>query len=118
MKYILDSNVALNWSLPESDSDKAIRLRVDYQNAVRNQGLIPGLGRIEPWSFGKLQAGVTMPNKLEVTLTLDNVWNSKGANWVTTSESYYAAQFADSRFHNMPAQSRPQNIGVTIRKNF
>ncbi len=91
---------------------------IDYQNAVRDLGLIPGIGRIEPWSFGKLQAGVTMPNKLEVTLTLDNVWNSKGANWVTTSESYYAAQFSDPRFHNMPAQFRPQNIGLTIRKNF
>ena len=91
---------------------------IDYQNAVRDQGLIPGTGRIEPWRYGKLQAGISMPNKLEVTLTLDNVWNSKGANWVTTSEGYYAAQFADPRFHNMPAQFRPQNIGVTFRKSF
>ncbi len=91
---------------------------IDYQNAVRDQGLLPGLGRIEPWSYGKLQAGITMPDKLEVTVTLDNVWNSKGANWVTTSESYYAAQFADPRYKNMPAQFRPQNIGITIRKNF
>jgi predicted nucleic acid-binding protein len=34
MKYILDSNVTLKWSLPEPDSAKAIRLRDNYQNGV------------------------------------------------------------------------------------
>jgi iron complex outermembrane recepter protein len=90
-----------------------------FQNAPpQNQGLIPNSGRVEPWSFGKLQLGLTLPSKLDVTLTLDNVWNSKGANWVTTSEGYYAEAFGDPRFHNMPAQFRPQNIGLTFRKNF
>lgn len=91
---------------------------IDYQNNVQGLGLQPGSGRIEPWSFGKLQAGVITPDKLEITLTLDNVWNSKGSNWLTTSETYYADTFVDPRFHMMPAQFRPQNIGVTIRKNF
>ena len=34
MKYVLDSSVALKWLLPEPDSDKAIRLREDFQKAV------------------------------------------------------------------------------------
>jgi iron complex outermembrane recepter protein len=89
-----------------------------YQNEFHNAGYPPGAGRVEPWSFGKLQVGVNMPSKLELTLTLDNVWNSKGANYVTTSETYYAASFQDPRYHMMPAQFRPQNIGLTIRKNF
>ena len=29
MIYLLDSNVALKWVLPEADSDKALRLRAD-----------------------------------------------------------------------------------------
>ena len=37
-----------------------------------------------------------MPHKLEVTLTLDNVWDSKGANWLTLSEGGYADTFGDN----------------------
>jgi iron complex outermembrane receptor protein len=90
----------------------------NFQNEVQGLALTPNGGRVEPWSFGKLQVGISLPSKLEITATLDNVWNSKGANWVTTSESYYADFFNDPRFHTMPAQFRPQNIGLTIRKNF
>ena len=32
MIYVLDSNVALKWVLPEADSDKARRLRLVFQN--------------------------------------------------------------------------------------
>jgi predicted nucleic acid-binding protein len=34
MKYVIDSNVALKWVLPEPDTDKAIRLRDDFRNAI------------------------------------------------------------------------------------
>ena len=34
MKYVLDSSVAFKWVVPETDSDKADRLREDYRNAV------------------------------------------------------------------------------------
>jgi hypothetical protein len=34
MKYVLDSNIALKWVLPEALSDKAIHLRDDFHNAV------------------------------------------------------------------------------------
>jgi predicted nucleic acid-binding protein len=34
MRYVLDSSVALKWLLPEVDSDKAIRLRANFQNGV------------------------------------------------------------------------------------
>jgi predicted nucleic acid-binding protein len=34
MKYVLDSNIALKWVLPEADSDRARALRVDYQSQV------------------------------------------------------------------------------------
>lgn len=34
MKYVLDSNVALKWVLPEPDSAKAISLRDDFRNQV------------------------------------------------------------------------------------
>ncbi len=34
MKYVLDSNIALKWVLPEADSDKARILRVEFQNQI------------------------------------------------------------------------------------
>jgi len=34
MKYVLDSNVALKWVLPEADSDKALGLRAEMQAGV------------------------------------------------------------------------------------
>ncbi len=34
MRYVLDSNVALKWVLPEADSDKATALRDDYHAGI------------------------------------------------------------------------------------
>lgn len=88
-----------------------------YQNA--NGGAIPpNWGRVQPWRFAKFQVGASFPNKLDVTLTLDNAFNSHGSNWVRTYEGWYAQQFGDPRFQNMQAEFRPQSIGLTIRKSF
>jgi predicted nucleic acid-binding protein len=35
MRYVLDASVALKWVLPEPDSAKAVALRDDFRNAVR-----------------------------------------------------------------------------------
>jgi predicted nucleic acid-binding protein len=34
MKYVLDSNTSLKWVLTEADSDKARRLRGEFQNQI------------------------------------------------------------------------------------
>ena len=34
MKYVLDSNVALKWVLPEADSDKAIKIRDEFGQGI------------------------------------------------------------------------------------
>src|SRR5438105_5044882 len=34
MKYVLDSNVAIKWVLPEPDADKAIRLRDEFRQGI------------------------------------------------------------------------------------
>jgi predicted nucleic acid-binding protein len=36
MKYVLDSSVAFKWSVPETDSDKALRLRDDFRAGVHD----------------------------------------------------------------------------------
>ena len=34
MKYVVDSSVAFEWFVPESDSDKADRLRGDFDSGM------------------------------------------------------------------------------------
>jgi predicted nucleic acid-binding protein len=34
MRYVLDSNVALKWVLPEADDDKAIRIRDEFGQGI------------------------------------------------------------------------------------
>ena len=34
MKYVVDSSVAFKWTVPEADSDKARRLRSDYEQGI------------------------------------------------------------------------------------
>ena len=34
MKYVLDASVAFKWAVPETDSDKANRLREDYRQGT------------------------------------------------------------------------------------
>jgi predicted nucleic acid-binding protein len=36
MKYVLDSSVAFKWLVPELNTDKALRLLDDYQNAIHD----------------------------------------------------------------------------------
>ena len=36
MKYVIDSSVAFKWVVPEPHSDKALRLRADFENAVHD----------------------------------------------------------------------------------
>ncbi len=46
MKYVLDSNVALKWVLPETESDKAIRIRDEFGQGI-HQLLSPDVFPIE-----------------------------------------------------------------------
>jgi predicted nucleic acid-binding protein len=36
MKYVLDSNAALKWVLPETDGGKAIRIRDDFKQGIHD----------------------------------------------------------------------------------
>lgn len=46
MKYVLDSNISLKWVLTEADSNKARRLRVEFQNQI-HELLAPDVFPIE-----------------------------------------------------------------------
>jgi predicted nucleic acid-binding protein len=46
MKYVLDSSVAFKWVIPETDSDRALRLRDDFLNAI-HELLAPDIFPVE-----------------------------------------------------------------------
>jgi predicted nucleic acid-binding protein len=46
MKYVLDSNIALKWVLPEPDSDKAKKLRADFRQGT-HELLAPEVFQVE-----------------------------------------------------------------------
>ena len=46
MKYVIDASVALKWVLPEINSDKALRLRSNFQAAI-HELLSPDIFSIE-----------------------------------------------------------------------
>jgi predicted nucleic acid-binding protein len=46
MRFVLDSNIALNWVLIEADSNKAQRLRLEFQNQV-HELLAPDVVAVE-----------------------------------------------------------------------
>jgi iron complex outermembrane receptor protein len=115
-RYSYQSSVYQNLTYASADYQNA-------QNAIDHPGdpsyQIPAnWGRIEPWRFATFQLATKLPNKLQLMLTVNNVFNSKGANWVSTFEGWYARQFGDPRYQNMQAQFRPQTIGLTLRKDF
>jgi predicted nucleic acid-binding protein len=46
MKYVLDSSVAVKWVLPEPNSDKALRLRADFEAGL-HEFLAPDVFPVE-----------------------------------------------------------------------
>jgi hypothetical protein len=48
MKYVLDSCVAVKWVLVEPLSDKALKLRDDFRQAI-HELLAPDVFRLMPW---------------------------------------------------------------------
>ena len=89
----------------------------EYQSLFRAQENTDR-GRVHPWNFGKFLVGLELPSKTELTLKIDNLWDSQGSNWISNGEESYADEFSDPRFHNLQARFRPRNIGLTLRKSF
>src|SRR5271157_707806 len=55
MKYVLDSNVALKWVLPETDDDKAIRIRDEFGQGI-HQLLSPAVTVLAEYQCTELPA--------------------------------------------------------------
>jgi len=65
MKYVLDSNISLKWVLTETDSDKARRLRSEFQNQI-NELLAPD---VFPAEVAKAEWRGVVPRYFEAELT-------------------------------------------------
>ncbi len=70
------------------------------------------------WEEANFQAGFSMGEDVDVTLSVWNVWDERSINWLDNGINTYADQFGDNRFRNIRSYSRPRSIGLSFTKRF
>jgi|SRR5580765_4245516 len=107
MRLILDSSVAVKWEISELDSDKAIRLRDDFQNGLHEFLSVDIFkveaahaftraerqGRIRPGEAKKLLASVltTAPQFFAFSLLLDRAIDISSSMRIGVYDCLYVA---------------------------
>ena len=75
-------------------------------------------GLSKSYNVSNLSFGLDMPDGLNVTLQIDNVFDNNGSTYVSTSGNTYGDLFDDNRFHNERTLERPRTTWLTVRKTF
>ena len=99
-----------------------VRYDVSYQASVYN-GLEAAIaedpnGRQPSWSLSNLQVGASLPNGLDVTFVINNLWDQRTTNYLDDGANDYADWFQDSRFRNLRSYVAPRTAGLTVSKSF
>ncbi|NQV87223.1 MAG: TonB-dependent receptor [Woeseiaceae bacterium] len=82
---------------------------------VRNQdtdGLSPS------WTFSNFSTGLNLASQLDLTVTINNVFDETGFSYTYTGEGGNADVFGSDRYQRQRAQSRPRTVWLTLRKGF
>ena len=75
-------------------------------------GLAPG------WTFSSFSAGLQLPNQLDITVNVNNLFDQNGYSYVWRGEADSAAAFGDARYQQQRAQWRPRTVWLTLTKGF
>jgi outer membrane receptor protein involved in Fe transport len=75
-------------------------------------------GLSKTYNVSNLSFGLDMPDGLEFTLQIDNVFDNNGSTYVSTSNNTYGDLFGDNRFHNERTLERPRTTWLTVKKTF
>jgi outer membrane receptor protein involved in Fe transport len=70
------------------------------------------------WTISSLSAGLQLPNQLDITLNVNNLYDQTGYSYVWRGEADDAASFGDPRYRQQRAQWRPRTAWLTLTKGF
>ena len=62
--------------------------------------------------------GLDLPNKLSLTVLVNNVWDQSTYSYVSTGSNGDADDFNDPRYHDLRSIDRPRTVWFTVRKGF
>ena len=85
--------------------DLWIRYDTSFQSEVYN-GLSSAIaedpeGKHPSWTLSNFQLGIELPEGPQFLLTVNNLWDERTVNWLDNGGNFQAAQFGDTRFHNV-----------------
>lgn len=70
------------------------------------------------WTYSNFSTGLKLPNQLDITVSVNNLFDQNGYSYAWTGEGANARDFGDSRYQIQRAQHRPRTVWLTLRKGF
>ena len=102
--------------------DLWVRYDTSHQSEVYN-GLSSAIaedpeGKQPSWTLSNFQLGIELPDGPQFALEVYNVWDERTINYLDNGGNFQAAQFGDTRFHNIRSYVAPRTIGLSATFRF
>ncbi len=102
--------------------DLWVRYDTSHQSEVYN-GLSSAIaedpeGKQPSWTLSNFQLGIELPEGPQFTLEVINVWDDRTINYLDNGGNFQAAQFGDTRYHNIRSYVAPRSIGLSATFRF
>ena len=75
-------------------------------------------GKQPSWTLSNFQLGIELPDGPQFALEVYNVWDARTINYLDNGANFQAAQFGDTRFHNIRSYVAPRSIGLSATFRF
>jgi outer membrane receptor protein involved in Fe transport len=75
-------------------------------------GLTPSM------TISNFSTGLRLPNELDITVTVNNLFDQNGYTYTWTGEGGNADRFGSDRYQRQRAQHRPRTVWLTLKKGF
>ena len=75
-------------------------------------GLTPSM------TISNFSTGLRLPKELDITVTVNNLFDQNGYTYTWTGEGGNADRFGSDRYQRQRAQHRPRTVWLTLKKGF
>lgn len=75
-------------------------------------------GLAPSFTISNFSTGLRLPNQLDITININNLFDEKDFTFVWNGEGANADRFGSDRYQRQRAQSRPRTVWLTLRKGF